>query len=80
MNEKSKKSGKHETENIKALIQVQKQLPEHSTAELRLLHGDISGQEKILSQVQEPIENGKEHRKTEVEPLMKTAMCFKTNY
>ena len=35
------KKWKRETNNIKALVQEQKQLQEHTTAQLSLLHGDL---------------------------------------
>ena len=44
---------KRETEDIKALIQEQKQMQEHSTAELGLLRGELNKQVTKTSEVQE---------------------------
>ena len=42
---------KRETEDIKVLIQEQKQMQEHSTAELGLLRGELNKQVTKISEV-----------------------------
>ena len=48
---------KHETGDIKAFLQEQKHMQEHTTAELGLLRGELNNQVTEISDVEESISN-----------------------